>query len=123
MPPCKERSKTPTSWNIFVSLYETIMAIFVRKVDSRQRWQPPQRDEGTWLGARDLRADALRDLKTENNTLSIYEVDEASGVSVPRILAALAANRDRISKIEFVIFDSAAVETSGLACERVDGET
>lgn len=122
MPPCEERTENQTWWDFFVSFWMALMARFVRKLDYRRLWENPRQEEA-WLDIQDLRADALRDLATEDNKLSIYEVDEAEEVSLPRILAALAAKRDNVAKLDFVHFDFAIVGELGMAHERVPGDT
>jgi hypothetical protein len=96
------------------------MALCVRKLDRKQKWDDPQKSE-PWLGAYDLRADALRDLETERNRLSVYEVSEE--ISLPRILAALAAKRHHASILDFIVFDSAILDELAIAHERVKGDT
>jgi hypothetical protein len=98
------------------------MAWCVRKLDYRRLLEDP-REEEAWLTNGDLRADALRDLTTDDNKLSIYEVDDAGGVSLDRILAALAARRDNIAKLDFVLFDFTILGDVELAYERVPGDT
>jgi hypothetical protein len=95
----------------------------VRKLGSKTLWDDPTPEEADWLSPNDLRADALRDLETEQNTLSIFEVDEGSGISASRILAAMAARCSNLAKADFVVFDSAIFGELGIALERVEGET
>lgn len=96
------------------------MALCLRKLDRKAKWADPQSDE-PWLGANDLRADALRDLETEENKLSIWEVNEE--IPLPRILAALAALRDYVGKLEFIVFDSAVLDELGIVREHANGNT
>jgi len=99
------------------------MPWWVRKLGSKTLWDDPTPEEADWLGPGDLRADALRDLETEQNTLSIFEVDEQSGISESRILAALAANCNNLAKADFVVFDSPIIGELGIVYERIDGRT
>lgn len=98
------------------------MALFLRKIDNRPLWYAPLPGEN-WLGVRDLRADALRDLRTDGNKLSIFEVDERAGMPITRILAAIAAKRDYLAKLDFILFESAVVENLGIAFEKAAGDT
>lgn len=98
------------------------MTFCVRRIDSRRLWDDPLPDEG-WLGDRELRADALRDLTTEENKLSIWEVDDESGTSLSRILAAIAAGRQHLAKLDFVLFEFTVVSELEIACERAEGDT
>jgi hypothetical protein len=96
------------------------MALCVRKLDRKREWDDPRKDE-PWLGANDLRADALRDLTTEGNKLSIWKITEE--LPLPRILAALAAKRENLVKLEFILFDFAVLGELGIAHEQVNGDT
>lgn len=99
------------------------MPLFVRKLGSYRRWDDPMPEEEHWLGGGDLRADALKDVATDQNVLSVYEIDDASGISVPRILAALAAGGTSLSMAGCVVFDSSILDEVGIAKEREQGET
>lgn len=99
------------------------MPLFVRKLGSRTQWDDPTPAEAGWLGARDLRADALGEIETDENTLSIYEIKEESGISTPRILAALAAGCNNRGKADFVVFDSAILDELEIVQQRIKGET
>lgn len=96
------------------------MALCLRKLDRKIEWDDPREDE-LWLGVNDLRADALGDLTTENNSLSIWEVSEE--IPAERILAALAAKRDNVAKLDFIRFDSAILDELGIVRERANGNT
>ena len=98
------------------------MAIFLRKIDARSLWQNPLPGEG-WLGDRDLRADALRDLRTDENKLSIFEVNEEDGIPVKRIVAAIAAKRDFLAKVDFILFESDLLGNLDISSEKVAGDT
>lgn len=98
------------------------MTFCVRRIDSRRLWDAPLPDEG-WLGDRELQADALRDLTTEENKLSIWEVDDESGASLSRILAAIAAGRQHLAKLDFVLFKFTVVGELDISFERAEGDT
>lgn len=99
-----------------------LMAIFLRKIDARSLWHNPLPGED-WLGERDLRADALRDLRTDENKLSIFEVNEEAGISVTRIVAAIAAKRDFLAKLDFILFESDLLQNLDISSKKVDGDT
>lgn len=80
------------------------MPIFMRKV-RKARWHG--KDELPWLPEGDLQADVFLDLETRENALSVWDVsDEAS---LDQVIAALAANCDRIENLDFVL-----IHTEGL---------
>lgn len=121
MPPCVGRPSSRSFWRTLRFLWASaLMVLCVRKLDGKRDWEDPRKDE-PWLGKNDLRADALRDLTTEGNKLSIYEVSE--GVPIPRILAALAARRDNAVKLDFIVFALAVLDEIGIAYQRVSGDT
>jgi hypothetical protein len=96
------------------------MALCLRKLDRKLPWGDPLGDE-PWLAANDLRADALRDLETEENKLSIWELSEE--IPQSRILAALAAMREHAAKVDFIVFDFAILDELKIARERAGGNT
>ena len=99
-----------------------IMPKCVRKlIGNRRLWDPPAPGEEVWLSPDDLRADALRDLATDNNSLSIFEIGPQ--ISVDRILAALGSNGAYIPVVDFVVFDLAILGELGISHERVNGAT
>ncbi|MDE2836438.1 MAG: hypothetical protein OXL97_02870 [Chloroflexota bacterium] len=75
----------------------------------------------SWLTADELQADALIDLKTEGNVLSIYRVD--TDLEVDRVAVALAANRGSLDNIDYAVFDDSNFPTIGLVVKQQEGET
>src|SRR5436190_23422883 len=121
MPSFVQRLRGGSLRNFLASLWtSTLMALCLRKLDRKRDWDDPRSDE-QWLAVNDLRADALRDLETEGDKLSIYRVSEQ--VSVQRILAALGANRDYFTKMDYILFDFAVVGDLAIAYEEVRGDT
>ncbi|MCI0490485.1 MAG: hypothetical protein L0229_28150 [Blastocatellia bacterium] len=96
------------------------MPFILRKI-RKAKWY---KSEGVpWLAEGDLQADALVDLATKGNRLSIYLVyDDRSNLE--RVVAALAtANTDYISDFEYALFDLSALEKIGIELEKIEGET
>jgi hypothetical protein len=84
------------------------MAFALRKIDHKVLWDAtPTEDEKSWLAAGQLRADALQDIATEGNELSVYLVEEEKEELINRIIGAIAANRERVDKVDYIIFDAA----------------
>ena len=96
------------------------MALCVRKVDRKHNWHDPRWDE-PWLGINDLRADALRDLQTEENKLSIWEMND--DIPLSRVLAAVAASREFVAKLDFIVFEFGILDELKMERERVSGNT
>ena len=94
------------------------MADFLRAI-KRARWI---RDPSwTWLGANEVHAGAIFDLETEDNALSVYKVQGKADIT--RVVDALAANREFVSSIDYVVFDDASLIASGITFSFSPGET
>lgn len=79
------------------------MPHIVRKITSKRRFDKPS-PEYPWIAAGDVQADAVTDLRTSSNCLSIYLVHEQEE-AVDRVIAALAATRDRFDALDYVVLD------------------
>lgn len=72
----------------------------MRSVDMAHWSVPP---EGmTWLTQGECQADCLKDLRTKQNVLSFWRI-EADRSNLPRVIAALAAGRDHLQKLDYVL--------------------
>lgn len=93
------------------------MPRFLRTV-RQSRWQAP-----AWLnpGTAAVKADALADLQTVNNLLSVYLVESAHDID--RITVALAATRDNLQNVDYVVFDDTELQDIGIAVMRSRGNT
>jgi hypothetical protein len=94
------------------------MPEFLRVVQKARWYLKPE-----WDGWRqgDLQGDALNDLQTKGNALSVYSVGE--GAEIGRIIAALAANRDHLSHLDYVVFDGTSLASSNILVLQTDGQT
>lgn len=93
------------------------MTRYLRMV-RRARWSPPCWNVGTtpkWQG------DALRDLNTEQNGLSVYLADTQERID--QVVATLAANRDNLANLDYAIFAEDLLSQLKLRWEQVDGKT
>jgi hypothetical protein len=78
---------------------------------------------GTQLdGDGDVPADALSDLRTEDNALSVWSV-ESDHRNLNVALAALASGRDRLDKLDYTLLDEATLQAIPITCIRSDGKT
>lgn len=75
-----------------------------------------------WLAENDLQADALGDLLTKGNRLSIYLVDDEY-TNLEQIVTALAANCDYISDFDFALFNEEALQNINIKLESTEGDT
>ena len=75
-----------------------------------------------WLQPNDIQADALVDLHTENNQLSVWYVD-SNAANIQRIVTALAAQRQYIANCDYVLIEEADIVDCGIRAEREPGLT
>jgi len=67
-----------------------------------------------------MQADALVDLSTKNNELSVwYITDEKSNFE--RIISALAAYRDHLSNFDYVLFDKKFLDENNIKIRKTKG--
>jgi hypothetical protein len=71
----------------------------------------------------DLPADAIADLRTTDNALSVFEVTEAISAERSAIALAAAPVKKEPDHIAYAVFDSAAVEALGIAITKTPGDT
>jgi hypothetical protein len=75
-----------------------------------------------WLGTQDLQADALGDLYTESNRLSVWEIEESLS-NLERILTAIAAGKDSLSNIDYALIDQQILSEINIKSEKKEGAT
>ena len=66
-----------------------------------------------WVEQGDLHADPLGNLRISNNALSVWDIDNEQS-NLDLVLVALAANRQRIDKVEYGLFDQEIVSRLGI---------
>ena len=91
------------------------MSRFMRVI-SGGKW----RSDLDWLDAGELSGDVLWDLRTQGGKLSVYRVAEDDR---RRVVAALAANRDNVSKLDYAVFEDSCLGSLGITVDRSDGHT
>ena len=94
------------------------MAYLLRKI-RKNRWY--KTEETPWLLNNELQADALDDLRTKANELSVYHIDDDES-NLNRVVAALAANADNPSNIDFAIFNQGILREIGIKARSSRGE-
>lgn len=86
------------------------MPSFLRRIN-KAKWYP---HAGVpWLRPSDLQADALADLYTKDNRLSVWYVDDQ--VNVDDIVTALAATRDAPTNFDYVLVDERTITILDIA--------
>ena len=74
-----------------------------------------------WLTQGEIQSDALGDLQTKENRLSVYRVE--SDEEAEQVVVALAANRDSLANLDYAVLDhEQLIETQLSICQQ-DGET
>ncbi|MCI0690506.1 hypothetical protein L0337_00700 [candidate division KSB1 bacterium] len=79
------------------------MPLILRKI-RKARWYKNNQTDFPWLLENDIPADPLGDLATNENALSVWQIDDDKS-NFPRVAAALAANCDDLSNLDYAIFD------------------
>jgi hypothetical protein len=97
------------------------MAKFLRKVQSKTDWDPAG-EFSRYIPAGEAPADALNDLTTSDNCLSVWEIDD-DGRNLERVLAAIVSSRDYLQKLDYLMVDRVHIVGLGLAMEKKFGET
>lgn len=69
----------------------------------------------------ETQADAVDDLRTKGNALSVFEVDDPANVE--RIVVAFASGRMNPDHIGFAVFDGDAVGRLGIQIQKTPGST
>ena len=94
------------------------MAYLLRKI-RKSRWY--KTEETSWLSEDDLQADALGDLVEQANKFSVFAIDENQS-NFERVIAALGANTDSPSNIDFALFNEKIIYDLEIKIEKVSGE-
>lgn len=99
------------------------MPLVLRKI-RRTRWytQADDADALYWLPQGEFQSDTFLDVQTRSNALSVFEIpDDKSTLSA--VVAALAANCDAVSNLDYVLIPRQELETLGVEMEELRGET
>ena len=94
------------------------MGRYLRQI-RRGRWL--RYPEVPWLSPDGIQADALLDVGTLENKLSIYEVEGEHDVE--RVANALAANRKYATNLDYIVFLDNELVKSNVSIENERGET
>lgn len=94
------------------------MPLILRKI-RRSKWY---KHEGVpWLQPGELQADTLVDLKTEDNCLSVWRVEDESNLD--DLVGALAATCAVLSNLDYAILAEENVSALGLKIIQTEGNT
>jgi hypothetical protein len=76
-----------------------------------------------WLPKDDLPADPICDFKTSDNKSSVYEIDAAAPGHKKRIAVALAATKQKVDKIDYILLDKQLIDAAKIKITHSAGET
>lgn len=99
------------------------MPIIFRRIDHKRFWDRERGSEEEWLRDEDVRADALIDLRTDRNTLSVYVLRSREETNIHRVVAALAARRTTVDKMDFALLNLESLQRLGLELRQIGGDT
>ena len=91
------------------------MTFILRKLDRRAAFHPLD-----WISKGDVSADALSDLRTTGNTLSVWQIDEER-TNLERVVAALAAGRMKLDKLDYALIDRKILDSLGISLVKESG--
>ncbi len=96
------------------------MGYILRKI-RRAKWL--EHAGASWLPSGEIQADALFDLKTANNILSVWHVEQDQS-NLNNVVAALATSgTDRISNFDYVLIDEKYLDELDIQQNKKDGDT
>jgi hypothetical protein len=95
------------------------MTLALRFINSDLNWEITPEDK-MWLLDDEIPADPLSDLKTKNNTLSVYFINDDKA-DLTRCVSAYASARDKIVEIHCVIFDVRIVQELKIEIHQSEG--
>jgi len=89
----------------------------LRKITKAKWYDTP------WLQNGEVPADALVDLRTQNNELSVWRI-EPDRANLNAVIAALASNKtDRLANLDYVLLDEEVVIALGIQSVKSDGDS
>ena len=75
-----------------------------------------------WLEEGKAQADALRDLETRDNKLSVWHVEDDES-NLQQVVAAVSCKRDQASNLDYALFDQDVLARISARIEHTVGET
>ena len=96
--------------------------MLLRKIQSKGRWNNKQipnlihRNDALFTG------DAIADLRTRSNTISVWHTPDLTDANLKPILTAMALNCDKIDKVFYVALDEDVLQSKGLMFKAVPGD-
>ena len=95
------------------------MPFILRKI-RKSRWY--DHNDISWLSLGELQADALNDLETEDNRLSVWHIEDNKS-NLDQVITALALNSDSPSIFDFALVDLAVLQKINAKVEPVEAQS
>ena len=74
-----------------------------------------------WLPPGEIQGDALQDIETSDNKVSVFRVENEDDAQ--QVVFALAANREFLSNLDYAVFDDSNLMAAGIVIRQKDGQT
>jgi len=97
------------------------MPHILRKI-RKARWYKYNQLNFPWLLEEDIPADPLGDLATNNNTLSVWQINDDQS-NLHQVVTALAANSDDIANLDYTIFDQQLLQEINITIKLTKGNS
>ena len=91
------------------------MSFVLRKLDRRAAFHSVD-----WVRSGDVAGDALCNLRTQGNALSVWLIDD-SRTNLERIIAAVAAGRMKLDKLDYALIGPERLEELGICITQEKG--
>ena len=95
------------------------MPLLLRKI-RKSKWY--KNDSVLWLGENEIQADALGDVVTSSNTLSVWLVEDDKS-NLEQVIIALASGCDNISHFDYALLNVDLLSNFGIKIETKEGLT
>ncbi len=95
--------------------------LFLRMISSLNKWD--RENTYPWLAQGDIPADPITDLKTSNNRLSVFQVNDGDEVRINKVVAGLAATKQKLNPVAYILFDVELPSRLGIQVEKKNGNT
>ena len=95
------------------------MPLLLRKI-RKSKWY--KNNSVLWLGKNDIQADALGDVVTSSNTLSVWLVEDDKS-NLEQVIVALSSSCDNISNFDYALLNVDLLSNLGIKIETKEGLT
>src|SRR5687768_15193465 len=92
------------------------MAFLLRTI-SRGKWVPP-----AWMQTGEVPADALTDLRSKDNILSVWAIDDAQ-TNLNAVIEAFAADREQLDKLDYTLVEQQLLPPISITVAVVEANT